>query len=477
MNRALLPLRLLLAALAAVLGFWLISQLTVATWLAGDALQREADWEQGVSPWQWDFSRASSIVQPGSHGIGTAHRSGAGLSLRLPDDGVASLLLALDGGHVALDAVQHARIELDASAPVRLLLLPAWPGQHLSWMQTEVAAGIHRLDLPLTTLPTTTSPALQLRIESTPGATVQLRQLTLLAAACETSLPCPIPRREQAATFATPEQLLAFRDVSSRQAPAVAIEAGGAFGQIGRWFAARLHGASDPLLRLLAPSLLAVVLIALLRHLRRRTRNASAKQAALELAIPLGGAFVLLLAGWPARDTPMQAGVTLLLCLAALALLPPPSRNWHWHGDASAWKSALTFTALAALVIAPLAWLERDATAIRDALHFLRYPLWSLVQQWLLIAAIAPRVRVLLPGLPAASFACGLLFALMHAPNFALMTATFVGGSAWAWLGYRHRALLPLAASHAVLGLWLVHVAPTWILRSAEIGGRYLMPP
>ena len=93
------------------------------------------------------------------------------------------------------------------------------------------------------------------------------------------------------------------------------------------------------------------------------------------------------------------------------------------------------------------------------------------------IAPIAPRMRLLLPDTRAAALACGLLFALMHAPNFALMLFTLAGGSIWAWLGQRHRALLPLAASHAVLGVWLMHVAPSWLLRSAEVGGRFLMPP
>ena len=57
------------------------------------------------------------------------------------------------------------------------------------------------------------------------------------------------------------------------------------------------------------------------------------------------------------------------------------------------------------------------------------------------------------------------------------MAFTCAGGTAWAWLGWRHRVLLPLAASHAALGLWLTQIAPTWLLRSAEIGGRFLMAP
>ena len=76
-----------------------------------------------------------------------------------------------------------------------------------------------------------------------------------------------------------------------------------------------------------------------------------------------------------------------------------------------------------------------------------------------------------------AALAAGAGFGLLHLPNLSLMRATFVGGTAWAWLGQKHRALLPLAASHVVLGLAWLWLAPTWLLRSAEIGGRFLMPP
>lgn len=458
-----------------MLGFWVMSQLTVAAWLASEAAQRETDWSHGISPWRWDFSRPASVVAAGSHGIASAQWHGGDLNLTLPEDGVANLSLALDGGRIALDAVDRARITLTTDAPARLLLLPYLSDRHPAWAEASTEVGAQRLDLPLAALPDTTTPALQLRIESAPGATVRLRDLMLMTAPCGTAAPCPA-HREYAPMFATSEWLLAYRDAKARQAPAVTIEAGGFLGRAGRWLAAGLHGASDALSRLVASGLLALVLIALARRLRHRAAT-SPRRAAVELAIPLGGAFVLLLAGWPARDTPMQAGIALALCLAALALLPPPSRDWRWQGDAAAWKNALAFTVLVALATAPLALLEQESAPPRDAFHLLRYPLWALVQQWLLIAAIAPRVRLLLPDPRAAALACGGLFALMHAPNFALMLFTLIGGSVWAWLGQRHRALLPLAASHAALGLCLVHLAPPWLLRSAEIGGRYLMPP
>lgn len=475
MIRIVPPLRLALAAVAAALVFWTISQLTVATWLAHEASRRENDWAQGMSPWQWDFSHVGSIISASSHGLDSMQRQGNSLSFTLPDDGVASLSLALHGNPIDLASVELARIQLTASAPFSLILVPALPGQPIEWARITGASGVQTLDLALDSLPAPTIRALQLRIESRPGSRVELRHLALLAPLCANTSPCRDYRRI-APAFNTPESLLAYRDAATLDTPAVAIEAGGAFGTAAQWLAPRLRGTSDTILRAVALGLLPLVLFALACRLLRRT-STSRRRAALELLVPLGGALILLLTGWPARNTPAQAGMALMMCLATLALLPPPSRHWCWRGSGAAWKSALVFTALAALLTAPLAWLASEPRPQHDTFDMLRYPLWALVQQWLLIAAIAPRIRLLLPDTRVAALACGTLFALMHAPNFALMLFTLVAGSAWAWLGQRHRALLPLAVSHAMLGVWVMQVAPSWLLRSAEVGGRFLMPP
>lgn len=106
-----------------------------------------------------------------------------------------------------------------------------------------------------------------------------------------------------------------------------------------------------------------------------------------------------------------------------------------------------------------------------------QYPLWALLQQWILMHGIAPRTQNASGSAWLGALLAGALFGLLHAPNFALMIATFAAGTVWAALGYRHRALLPLVAVHVFTGLALLWAAPTWLLRSAEIGGRYLMAP
>ncbi len=478
-----MPARRLIVALALVLaGFWLVSQLTVATWLAREADQRQAGWAQGLSPWHWDFSDPASVVRPGSHGLANSALALQGLDITLPDDGTASLSLNLRDQQVDAGAVQQAHIAVDSNAPFRLILLAGANGELSRWAELALDTGKYTTDIDLQTPETTGSKlrthvqSLHLRIESAPDAQLRLHRLGLRAHPCANPA-CP-DSRLTAPPSATPERLLAHRDRILADRPALSVEAGGWIGAAGRGIAARVPAL--PLVWRWLPG--AVALIVLFAFARRReARHSQPKHffhPNTELALTLGLPLALLLAGWPARETPLAITLSFAGCLLALALFPlhNPVR-WRWFGDRRAWTAALAFTALAALLTAPLGALDGGIETARDPSRFLRYPLWALAQQWLLLAAIAPRLRQLTADERLAALACGTVFGLLHAPNFALMAFTFAGGTAWAWLGWRHRALLPLAASHAALGLWLTHIAPTWLLRSAEIGGRYLMAP
>ncbi len=472
-----------MAALALVLaGFWFVSQLTVATWLAREAGQRQADWSQGLSPWRWDFRDPSSVVRHGSHGLDAATLTPDGLDITLPDDGVASLSLNLRGAQVDAGAVRRVHIEANGDAPLRMMLLAGADGAISTWIDVAHAPGWRAQDADLPALdalrPGALPPlqALHLRIESAPGARLRLHRLELRALPC-TAPACP-GHRLAAPPFATPERLLAHRDRALAQWPALAIEAGGWFGAAGRGLA----GLVQPLPALWRGLPGAAALLILFALARRRAARRMQPEAffhpCIELALALGLPLALLLAGWPARETPAAVTLAFAGSLLALALFPirEPVR-WRWLGDRHAWAAALIFTALAVLMTAPLGAIDGGTATARDPSRILRYPLWALLQQGLLLAAIAPRLRQLVPDERLAALACGTVFGLLHAPNLALMIFTLIGGTAWAWLGWRHRALLPLAASHAVLGLWLTHIAPTWLLRSAEIGARYLMAP
>lgn len=467
--------RLVFTALLTVLGLWLLSQLTVATWLARQASVRAQDWSVGLSPWRWDFSDSHSVVGPGSSGLDNSRKSDDGLILALPPDGVVSLSLAMHGQRADLAAIDQLRVELDSSAPLKMVLLSVQP--HREWLVAPLDSGEHRLDLALDTTTDARAETLLLRIESEPGTTIELQRLMLMSHGCARAESCA-GRIESAPFFLTPERLLAFRDARMAVEPATSIVSGGGFGRIGHWLEQHLWSGSKSMQRALSLGLSCLLAFGLFSRLRKKRPSPSASRAAWELAATLGIALTVLLAGWPARDTPWSTGLLLALCLATLAALPVSQpHSWRWLGDKAGWKSALIFTVVAILVTSALALFEHEPRTSTQAVVSWRYPAWALLQQWLLIAAIMPRIRQLSSDTLAAALLGGIVFGLLHAPNFGLMVFTFVGGSVWAWLGQRNRALLPLAVSHAVMGVWLVHVAPHWLLRSAEIGGRYLMAP
>ena len=84
-----------------------------------------------------------------------------------------------------------------------------------------------------------------------------------------------------------------------------------------------------------------------------------------------------------------------------------------------------------------------------------------------------PRLHALAPT-EARTLTAG-LFAIAHAPNFALMLLSML--AAWWWLGLfqRRRAWLPILVSHYLLGLLAISCLPSEILYSAEVGLRYFL--
>ena len=85
------------------------------------------------------------------------------------------------------------------------------------------------------------------------------------------------------------------------------------------------------------------------------------------------------------------------------------------------------------------------------------YPLWGIVQQFLLNGIIARNLARRLP--PAAAVLCAaVLFAVAHAPDGALMGLTFVAGCVWVPIYLRWRNLWPLGVCHGLLGALAYYV-------------------
>jgi membrane protease YdiL (CAAX protease family) len=79
------------------------------------------------------------------------------------------------------------------------------------------------------------------------------------------------------------------------------------------------------------------------------------------------------------------------------------------------------------------------------------YPLWGIVQQFLLNGIIARNLSRRLP--PAATvLGTAVLFAIAHAPDGPLMGLTFVAACIWVPVYLRWRNLWPLGVCHGLLG-------------------------
>jgi uncharacterized protein len=99
-------------------------------------------------------------------------------------------------------------------------------------------------------------------------------------------------------------------------------------------------------------------------------------------------------------------------------------------------------------------------------LSLLLYPLWGLIQQWLVQALLVDNVRALTgAGLPALLLLGGIGFGAIHLEHPLLVVATALMGAVYVALFQRWRNLWPLAACHGWLGSlfypWILDLNPT----------------
>lgn len=105
-------------------------------------------------------------------------------------------------------------------------------------------------------------------------------------------------------------------------------------------------------------------------------------------------------------------------------------------------------------------------------LHALGYAVWALVQEWMSLGFVLVRLERMMKG-RAAVMGCALIFSLAHAPNTVLMATTFLMCGVFVLVFRRYRALYPLAASHALLGMSLALSVPPPALHFMRVGAAY----
>lgn len=137
-------------------------------------------------------------------------------------------------------------------------------------------------------------------------------------------------------------------------------------------------------------------------------------------------------------------------------------------------RAAALFTVPAVLgLLAAGAALKTLHTPRESATDVALLVVWGLGQQWALQtvvlrdaqAATSRRVGIVL-----AAF----LFAAVHLPNPFLTAMTFAGGLAWCAIYDRHPSIVPLALSHAIVTLAILHAFAQSLTGHLRIGQAYL---
>lgn len=99
---------------------------------------------------------------------------------------------------------------------------------------------------------------------------------------------------------------------------------------------------------------------------------------------------------------------------------------------------------------------------------------WALLQQMLFQFYLLGRLGALLPRAQPVRLSAlnGLLFGAVHVPEWDVALLTMAGGAVWSWYYHRDRCLVPVAASHAVLGTAYFY----WV-RGEDLARRWLGLP
>jgi membrane protease YdiL (CAAX protease family) len=162
------------------------------------------------------------------------------------------------------------------------------------------------------------------------------------------------------------------------------------------------------------------------------------------------------------------AGLAVALIAASAARsrrlwqsVPPPAADGRGLRGAAVQTAIFTLAALAALAAVTL-WMTSgelvtgaQVVARFASSHFflaiLVYFPWALLQQYIFQTYLLGRLLQLAPT-AVAVVSTAVVFSSVHFPRWPVMALTAIAGVFWTFTYYRHRVLLPLALSHAILG-------------------------
>ena len=174
---------------------------------------------------------------------------------------------------------------------------------------------------------------------------------------------------------------------------------------------------------------------------------------------------------------PPEAVVIIAIAVVALATAHD-ARHSRWGFD---WRAFRPATVRVLIVTVPAVALIIGAGAAIGTLHdrrdflgsFAALTCWGLAQQWVLqtvILAEAQRRTSRRTGI----WIAAIIFGAIHLPNPFLSVVTFAGAVLWCRIYDRHPNILPLALSHALGTLAILHAFDGDITGRLRIGLSYL---
>jgi hypothetical protein len=136
---------------------------------------------------------------------------------------------------------------------------------------------------------------------------------------------------------------------------------------------------------------------------------------------------------------------------------------------------ALILAAIIILIAAHLHTLRAPHSVSQFIARYWGYALWAFVQQILLQDIFLRRLLILIPSKPhLAALAAAVLFASAHLPNPILTPITLLWGFLSCVFFLHYRNIIPLAITHAALGITLAITIPPPIIHNMRVGLGFL---
>ena len=167
------------------------------------------------------------------------------------------------------------------------------------------------------------------------------------------------------------------------------------------------------------------------------------------------------------RYAPPQGSLFIMLAVLFLAFILAGARQTREHvwgvPPATARERQRHSLRVMLLVTVPVATgfiiagaaLHRDVSYTNLMLACAIYFPWALIQQTIFQFYLLGRLRALVPRVSPYLLAVGngMAYGLVHSPHTVLVVLTALAGAVWSYTYLRDRLLVPIAVSHAILGV------------------------